>query len=83
MNKPRHENIPQPGAIGVTLEQAAAALSLSPDAYLKLEAQGVMPKARHFPGLRRKAYSIKEVEAAFHAIPPEGSIPDRVKYKVK
>jgi hypothetical protein len=76
MTKPRHANIPSPGAIAVILEQAAAAISLTPEAYLKLEAQGLMPKARWFPGLRRKAYSLKEVEAAFHALPVVGANDD-------
>jgi hypothetical protein len=35
-----------------------------------------MPKARWFPGLRRKAYSLKEVEAAFHALPVVGANDD-------
>lgn len=78
MTKPRHASIPLPGAIAVTLEQAAAAISLSPDSYLKLEAQGVMPKARSFPGLNRKAYSIREIEAAFLELSYDGAddLPD-------
>jgi hypothetical protein len=72
MTKPCHRSVPPPGTIAAPLEEAAAAISLSPESFLKLQAAGWMPKPRKFPNLRRKAYDLDEIRAAFRALPRDG-----------
>ena len=69
VTKPRHQCVPPPGAIIITLEQAAAAISINPASYLKLQEAGYMPRARRFPLLKRKGYVLDEVRAAAMALP--------------
>jgi hypothetical protein len=72
VTKPRHQCVPPPGAIAADLAGAAAAITLTPESFLKLQAMKLMPKPRTFPGLKRKAYDLDEVRTMFRALPREG-----------
>jgi hypothetical protein len=68
MTKPRHHCVPQPGAIAVDLQGAAAAVNLSPESYRKLEEAGHMPRPRKFPLIDRVAYDLEEIREYFRRL---------------
>jgi hypothetical protein len=68
MTEPRRSLIPA-GCLpfAVTLNVAAAMINVSPATYLKMQAEGLMPKPRVFG--RRKLYVLDEIRAALLALP--------------
>lgn len=53
-------------------EAAAAYINVSPNTFDDLQARGLMPKPRIFPGLRRKGYDVRELDIAVDALPHDG-----------
>lgn len=58
---------------GMSREEAARYIGVSPTKFDQLVKEGSMPKPRWIGG-RRKVWSRSEIELAFHALPREGEV---------
>lgn len=62
--------IPLPTRIGLSREEAAALVGVSPNMFVQMVGDGRMPRPRVVNS--RRLWNAREVEAAFAALPREG-----------
>jgi predicted DNA-binding transcriptional regulator AlpA len=59
---------------GISVEQAARAVGVSPNTYLNMVEDGRMPRPKRIGS--RKVWDVEEVQAAFKALPHDKQIDD-------